>query len=123
MEEYKFDDEAIADAIKSAQATHDDAMASTEGLAFDISKNGGLQDGTLSIGAQCISVTVENQKICITLPLGIGKRCFTIPVRIPNGSVGQACISICTTWRIPTGARLTVVIAGVTVINQSFGRC
>ena len=123
MAEYSFNEEAIADAIKAAQATHKDATASTKGLAFDISKGGGLQDGPLSIGAQCISVTTEDHKVCINLPLGIGKRCFTLPVNIPNGTAGSACISICTTWGIPTGVRLTVTVAGVTVVNQSFGKC
>ena len=123
MEDYSFDEEAIADAIKSAQTTHSDATANTKGVAFDMSKGRGMQDGPLSIAAQCISVTTANRKICINLPLGIGKRCFTVPVNIPNGTVGKACISICSIFGIPTGFRVTVVIAGVTIISQSFGKC
>ncbi|GAB3787485.1 hypothetical protein GCM10028818_52550 [Spirosoma horti] len=123
MEDYSFSEEAVTDAIKSAQATHSDATASTKGIAFDMSKGGSMQDGPLSIAAQCISVTTANHKICINLPLGIGKRCFTLPVNVPNGTVGKACLSICTTFGIPTGVRVTVVIGGVTVISQSFGKC
>ena len=123
MEDYSFSEEAITDAIKSAQTTHNDATANIKGVAFDMSKGGGMQDGPLSIAAQCISITTANHKICINLPLGIGKRCFTLPVNIPNGTVGKACLSICTTFGFPTGVRVTVVVAGVTIISQSFGKC
>jgi hypothetical protein len=122
-EEYRFSEEEVADAIKSAQATHKDATANTKGVALDMSKGLGMQEGPLSIAAQCISVTTANHKICINLPFGLGKRCFTLPVNIPNGSVGKACLSICTTWGIPTGVKVSVVVAGVTVISQSFGKC
>lgn len=123
MADYSFSEEDVADAVKSAQATHKDATASTKGVAFEMAGGGGMQDGPLSIAAQCISVTTANRKICINLPFRIGRRCFTVPVNIPNGTVGKACIAICTTFGIPTGVRVTVVIAGVTVISQSFGRC
>lgn len=75
------------------------------------------------VGAECISVTTENHQVCISLPLGFGKHCFSIPVSIPDGSVGKACLSICTTWGIPTGVRITIEIGGITVINQTFGKC
>ena len=123
MEDYSFDEKAIADAIKSAQTTHSDAAANAKGVAFGMAAGGGMQEGNLSMAAQCISVTTANHKVCITLPLGIGKRCFTLPVNVPNGTVGKACLSICTWHGIPTGVKVTVVVAGVTVISQSFGRC
>jgi len=122
-EEYRFDDAEIADAIKSAQTTHKNATANIKGVALDMSKGLSMQDGPLSIGAQCISVTTSNHQVCINLPLGIGKRCFTLPVNIPNGTVAKACLSICTTWGIPTGVKLSIVVAGVTIISQSFGKC
>jgi hypothetical protein len=123
MAEYSFSEEAIQGAIKAAQASHDDAIANNKLMAVDISNGVPMQPGTLVVGAECISVTVENGKICINLPLGIGKYCFTIPSKFPSGTVGQACLSICTKWKIPTGVKVTVAIAGVTVINQSFGAC
>ena len=123
MAEYSFDEEAIQGAIKAAQASHDDATANNKLMSFDVSQGVPMQPGTLVVGAECISVTVENGKVCLNLPLGIGKYCFTVPSIFPNGTVGQACLSICTTWGIPTGVKVTVVIAGVTVINQSFGKC
>jgi len=123
MENYSFDEDAITDAIESAKATHSDATANIKDFSFDLSKGGGMHDGSMQIAAQCISVKTANRKICINLPLGIGSRCFTLPVNIPNGTVGKACLSICTTWGIPTGVRVSVVIGGVTVISQSFGKC
>ena len=121
MEDYSFSEDSITDAIESAKATHSDATADIEALGFDISKGGGMQEGSMQIMAQCISVTTANRKICINLPFGIGRRCFTLPVNIPNGTAGRACLSICTRWGIPTGVRVRVTIGGVTVISQSFG--
>lgn len=123
MEDYSFSEDAITDAIESAKATHSDATANIKDAGFDISKSGSMYDGSMQIAAQCISVKTVNRKICINLPLGIGTRCFTLPVNIPNGSVGKACLSICTTWGIPTGVRVSIAIGGVTVIRQSFGKC
>ena len=137
MEDFRFDEAAIKDAIESAKATHSDALAAAKGaeakgaeaqsaeaqsFGFDLSKGGGMQEGTMEIMAQCISVTTANHKICISLPV-VGKRCLTVPVNIPNGKVGKACLSICTKFGIPTGVKVSVTIGGVTVIRQSFGIC
>ena len=123
MAEYSFSEEAIQNAIKAAQASHNDAIANNRLTSFDISQGVPMQPGTLVVGASCISVTVENGKVCLYLPLGIGKYCFTIPSIFPDGTAGQACLSICTTWGLAMGLKVTVIIAGVTVISQSFGKC
>ena len=137
MADYKFDESAIRDAIESAKATHSDSMAAAQSakaqsaetqaaeaqaLGFDFSKGGAMQEGTVQIMAQCISVTTANRKICISLPV-VGTRCPLYQLNIPNGSVGKACLSICTKFGIPTGVKVSVTIGGVTVINQSFGLC
>ena len=57
------------------------------------------------------------------LSFGFGQHCFSLPITIPSGSVGEACLSIRTTWGIPTGVRVKVTIAGVQVVSQSFGKC
>ncbi|CAM1347275.1 MULTISPECIES: hypothetical protein [Tenacibaculum] len=115
---YSFDDEAIEQALEAARNTHGGGELKAANASFDTTKG-----GDLFVSAQCVSVTVENHKICIKLPLGFGKHCFSIPVSIPNGTAGKACIGICTTWGIPTGVKLSVVIGGVTVISQTFGKC
>lgn len=132
MEDFKFSEEAIKDAIESAKATHSDATAAAQGadiqgtdaqrLGFNFSQGGGMQEGTMEIMAQCINVTTANRQICISLPV-VGRRCLRLPVNIPNGSIGRACLSICTKFGIPTGVKVSVTIGGVTVIRQSFGAC
>lgn len=118
MSTYSFSEEAIKNAIQAAKSTHENHQLDATKADFDISKG-----GCMLVSAECIKVTTSGNQVCINLPLGIGKHCFTLPVSIPSGSVGQACLSICTTWGIPTGVKVTVVIAGVTVVSQSFGKC
>ena len=85
---------------------------------FDVRKAGDLQ-----VFAGCIKVTVDNHKICFDLPLGFGKHCINIPIKFPNGTVGKACLRICTIWKIPTGIEVTIVIKDVTIVKQVFGKC
>jgi hypothetical protein len=123
VEEYSFDDKAIAEALASAKATHSEATANAQAAASDLSRGLSMNEGSVQTLAQCISVTTANHKICIKLPL-VGSRCFTIPVNIPSGTVGKACFSICTKWPgIPVGVKVSITLGGVTVISQSFGLC
>lgn len=68
-------------------------------------------------------MVVDGGKICLELPLGLGRFCFPIPPVFPNGTAAQACLSICTTWGIPTGVRVTVSIAGNVILEKTFGKC
>ncbi len=115
---YSFSEQAISEALDAARKTHGEGMIKATGSNFDTTRG-----GDLAVAAECVSVTVENNKICINLPLGFGKHCLSIPISIPNGTAGKACLSICTTWGIPTGIKVSVVIAGVTVVSQTFGKC
>jgi hypothetical protein len=45
------------------------------------------------------------EQTCLNLPLGIGKVCLPVPSSVPNGTAAEACIGICTTWKIPTCIR------------------
>ncbi|MBI9053255.1 MAG: hypothetical protein JEY96_05525 [Bacteroidales bacterium] len=118
MEIYKFSKESISNATEAAKKTHEETQMNATEHDFNIHKG-----GCLLVAAECISVKIENHKICIDLPLGLGKHCISIPVSIPDGTVGKACLSICTTWGIPTGVKVSVIIGGVTIITQSFGKC
>ena len=130
MEDFKFDEAAIKDAIESAKATYSDAEAAAKGaeaqsaeaqsLGFDL-KGGGMPEGNMEILAQCISIRTANNRICISLPV-VGRRCLRVPINIPNGSIGRACLSICTVWPgVPSGVKVSISIGGVTVIRKSFG--
>ena len=115
---YKFSEEAVNSAISTARNHYADSelmsLRSTDSLP---------DAGELSLLAECITIKVEGNKVCIDLPLGFGKVCLPIPISIPNGEVGKACLSICTTWGIPTGVKVTVKIGGVEVVSKKFGRC
>lgn len=118
MATYSFSEEAIQHAIDAANKTHEDTRLKAMSPNIDTSKA-----NCMLVAAECVSVTVENHSICINLPLGFGKHCFSIPLNIPNGTAGQACLHICTTFGIPTGIKVTVSLAGITVVSQSFGKC
>jgi hypothetical protein len=118
MATYSFSEEAISNAIDAAKKTYEGSVLDAKNSGFEASRG-----GCMLVSAECIKVTTEGHSVCINLRLGFGKHCFSLPVSIPSGSVGQACISICTTWGIPTGVKISVVIAGITVVSQSFGKC
>ncbi|MGB0879355.1 MAG: hypothetical protein ACPGTO_02175 [Polaribacter sp.] len=115
---YSFSEEAISHALDAAKATYEGSVLDAKNSDFKTHRG-----GCMLVSAECIKVTTQGHRVCINLPLGFGKHCFSLPVSIPSGSIGQACISICTTWGIPTGVKVSIVIGGVTVVSQSFGKC
>lgn len=115
---HSFDEQKINEALQSVQDHHAEMKLDSVNATTDISAISHAQ-----IAGGCISVTVENGKICLNLPLGIGKVCLPIPSSIPNGTAAQACLHICTTGPFPTGVKVTVTVAGITVVSKSFGRC
>jgi len=114
----QFDDKHVEAALEAARNYHDVEALQGKRRALEP-----MDDGHLSISAGCISVTVQNGQVCLNLPLGIGSICLPIPSTFPSGTAAQACISICTTWGIPTGVRLTISIAGIVIINKTFLKC
>jgi hypothetical protein len=44
--------------------------------------------------ADCVSVTVKDQKVCLELPLDLGEKCVEVPDWVPNGEAARACISV-----------------------------
>lgn len=118
MSEYKFSEEAISNAIEAAKGIHHENQLNAAHPDFDL-KNGGC----IQVSAECISIVTKNHKVCLELPFKLGRHCISVPVNIPDGTAGKACLTICTTWGIPTGVKVSVVIGGITVISQSFGKC
>ena len=114
---HPFDENATAAAIETARKHyHSDALkAQATNPSFG-------SNGHMLLAAQCISVTVENGKVCLSLPV-VGKECLPIPSTIPNGTAAEACLSICTAYGIPTGVEVTIAIAGRTIVRQAFGHC
>ncbi|BDA86694.1 hypothetical protein Sa4125_42360 [Aureimonas sp. SA4125] len=112
-----FSSESIEGALEAARRDHEGQDLKSLGM------KGLPPSSELSVLAQCISVTVSNNKVCLNLPLGIGSVCLPIPISFPNGTVAQACLSICTTWGLPTGVKVSVIVAGITIVQQTFGKC
>lgn len=114
-EYYSFSDEAVSSALEAARQPYQerDVLAITE-ISASESPN-------LELLAQCISVTVNNRRVCLRLPLGLGSVCIPVPFNVGNGTVAQACISICTIWGIPSGACASIRVGGTTVARQCFG--
>lgn len=115
---HEFDQEKIAAALEAAAGEYDQAALLSQRSTSTLA-----DDGRLTLAGGCISVTVAGGKVCLKLPFGLGKVCLPIPKWIPNGTVAEACLTICTKWGIPTGVTVTISIAGKTVVRKSFGAC
>jgi len=120
MAENKFNADLVNETIETARTHYNEQMMA--GLAEENGLWGALE-GELSLLAECISITVEDHKVCVVLPLKLGKKCLPIPKSIKNGEAGKACISICSTFGIPHGVKVTITILGVVVVSQTFGNC
>ncbi|MGW0810796.1 hypothetical protein [Nonomuraea sp. NPDC002799] len=106
------------------QSALDAAKAAYAGVDIhDIDEISLSSMSVLSMAAGCISITVQNNKICVNLPLGLGGLCIPLPLSIPNGTVAQACLRICTIFGAPTGACVSIEVAGVHIAQQCIGLC
>jgi len=112
-----FSTQAINQALEAAQTYSKAQVQMTAAVTHETQ----LDDGTLQMAAQCISVTVSNHQICLNLPFGLGKKCLPVPGFIPNGTACQACLHICTKWGIPCGVEITVSAGGHQILKKNFG--
>jgi hypothetical protein len=111
----QFSADSINQALEAAR-THSESLS-----ALTVNHETPLAESALKISAQCISVKVQNRKVCINLPFGIGSKCLPIPGWVPNGTAVEACLHICTKWGIPCGVEVTVSAAGKVIVKQGFG--
>ena len=116
---HEFNKDQIDASLKKMSQHHDHNKLLNSGIGGNLADNGHISFAA----AECISVTVENGKVCINLPLGIGKVCLPIPSIIPNGTAAKACLDICTTFGIPTGVKVTISALGRVIVTKSFGKC
>ena len=120
QEFYEFDNDAVEAALDAARRRHEEHDAAQNLTAQSALPAGG---GHVAVAAQCIAVTVSNHKVCLNLPLGLGKHCLPLPFSIPDGTAAEACLDICTKFGIPTGVRVSIKVAGNTVFSEGFGIC
>jgi hypothetical protein len=109
-----FDEEVIAASLKAAQQN---AKSLRKELTADANQ---FEHGTLKVGAQCISVTVQNGQACLHLPI-VGDECISVPSWVPNGSACSACLDICTKMGFPCGIQVTLSLAGQQILQKTFG--
>lgn len=115
-----FDQEEIQATLEAVHSQYNtDALMAS---AISADQPIATENAELEIAAaSCISVTVQNGRICLKLPLGIGQVCVPVPAFVPSGSVAQACLKIKTFWGIPRGVRVTVHVGGQEIISQYWG--
>jgi hypothetical protein len=109
-----FDDDAVTKTLEAARQPYEgvNMRAITEITPTD--------SAGLELRAQCISVTSGNHKVCINLPLGLGSACLPLPFDLPDGTAVRACLSIRTTWGIPTGVCITLSVGGEQIVRKCF---
>ena len=115
-ETVSFSEASVQGAIETARGHYERKLAVREAGAL------GLDDGRLSILAECVTLTISDGEVCIELPLGLGKACLPVPISY-NGQVARACLSVCTTFGIPSGVRVSVSVAGLEIVSKTFGKC
>jgi hypothetical protein len=79
-----------------------------------------LQVSELVTAAACVSVTVRNSRVCLSLPLGFGSICLPIPIPVPEGEAASACLSIRTVFGFPTGVCVSVSALGSELVRRCF---
>jgi hypothetical protein len=115
-EEYaEFDEQAVTATLEAARQPF-------EGTDFrsqtDIST---LDRSELELRAACIAIASRNHRVCLSLPLGIGRVCIPVPFDLPDGTAVRACLSIRTgPFGIPTGVCVTLYVAGERVARKCF---
>jgi hypothetical protein len=118
----KFDQDKIDAALEAARQHAGPAENAGLLKAANLSNVDMHAATEFSISGGCVTVTVENGRICVDLPL-VGQYCLPVPSWIPSGAELQACVSICTTWGIPTGVKLTVSFNGSVIFTKTFLKC
>lgn len=119
---HDFDEQAVTESMAAVQE-HGGGAGGMEAASAGGPQVNMAETGEMFVAAQCVSITVQNNQVCLNLPLGIGKVCLPIPKWIPNGAKLEACIGLCYTWKIPTGVKVTVTFNGKVIVQKSWGKC
>lgn len=111
-EYYSFDEKEINAALEAARQPYEgtDLRAVTEIAQLD--------RGETEFRAACLAIVSSNHKVCLSLPLGLGRVCIPIPFSLPNGTAVRACLSIRTVWGIPTGVCVRLYVAGEQIVKK-----
>lgn len=119
MDIYEFDEKRVESVCNSIEKDNKGTgnLQSVDALSH--------RTAEFAVLAECISVTVENGKVCIKLPLNLGKECINVPDWIPDGEAAKACLSIVYKRvlgvKIPVGVKVCLYVANqeITCVNFS----
>ncbi len=113
-ETFSFSEERVDSALRVLENDQNLSLTTVKGAGTNTSRT-----ADFTIAAECISVTVTDGKICINLPLNLGRECIDIPDWVPNGSAASACLSIkykkVLGVKIPVGVKVCVYVGDVEV--------
>jgi hypothetical protein len=116
---YNFDPAAIQDALEAAReaAAEQVQAAGADPTALDLTA---APASEVTIQAACITVTVQNRRVCLSLPFGFGQACLPIPINVGGGTSAQACLNVRTILGFPIGVCVTVRVGGSEIVRQCF---
>jgi hypothetical protein len=114
---HEFPAEAVQGALEAAREAAAEQVQVFDVTTFDLTT---AQVSEVTLQAACVSVTVRNRRVCLSLPLGFGSVCLPIPIAIPEGEAASACLSIRTVWGFPTGVCVSVSALGSEIVRKCF---
>jgi hypothetical protein len=79
-----------------------------------------INNDGLTQSATCVSVGTAGGRVCLRLPV-VGNVCLRLPIPVPSGTLAKGCFSVCKSFGIPSGACLSVSIAGRQIARKCFG--
>ncbi len=108
-----FDEAEVSSALEAARQEYEgvDFRSVTE-VSTAVSPN-------LELRATCLELRSTGRRVCLELPLNLGRRC--VPVNLPDGTLVRVCLSICTTFGVPTGVCVRVFLGSEQVAKRCFG--
>jgi hypothetical protein len=117
---YEFDTAAIQGTLEAAReaAAEQLQVAAADATALDLTA---ALATDVTVTAACITVTVRNRKVCLSLPFNLGSVCLPIPFSVGDGTSAQACISVRTFLGIPIRVCVSVSVGGSEIVRQCFG--
>jgi hypothetical protein len=116
---YEFDAAAIQGALEAASeaAAQQVQAAAADPTALDLTT---AQISEVTIQAVCLTVTVRNRKVCVSLPFGFGSACLPIPFHVGDGTSAEACLDVKTILGFPIGVCVFVRVGGSEIVRKCF---
>ena len=103
--------------VQSQPVTRNSTHLGCQAMTRSYLNNGMIPSDT------CVSATIKNSEACTILPV-VGSKCISVPSWVPEGSLVEVCIDVCTKkLGIPTGACGIIKVASQQVAKECFGAC